>query len=76
MNQGPRRISLMEKKEGQKSRVTIPLNKIFSGKLDKSGVLLINIQWALLQFNIFYTFTCFTKYFTDITLPNSLHLLT
>ncbi len=25
MNQGPRRISLMEKKEGQKSRGTIPL---------------------------------------------------
>jgi hypothetical protein len=28
MNQGPRRISLMEKKEGQKSRGTIPLDKI------------------------------------------------
>jgi hypothetical protein len=26
MNQGPWRISLMEKKEGQKSRGTIPLN--------------------------------------------------
>ncbi len=26
MNQGPRRISLMEKKEGQKSRGTIPLS--------------------------------------------------
>jgi hypothetical protein len=25
MNQGPRRISLIEKKEGQKSRGTIPL---------------------------------------------------
>jgi hypothetical protein len=27
MNQGPRRISLMEKKEGQKSRGTIPLRE-------------------------------------------------
>ncbi len=27
MNQGPRRISLIEKKEGQKSRGTIPLSK-------------------------------------------------
>ncbi len=27
MNQGPRRISLMEKKEGQKSRGTIPLKR-------------------------------------------------
>jgi hypothetical protein len=26
MNQDPRRISLMEKKEGQKSRDTFPLN--------------------------------------------------
>ncbi len=29
MNQGPRRISLMEKKEGQKSRGTIPLNRSY-----------------------------------------------
>jgi hypothetical protein len=30
MNQGPRYVRLMEKSEGQKSRATVPLNKIFN----------------------------------------------
>ncbi len=40
MNQGPRRISFMEKKEGQKSRGTIPLNKAKNANV---GTLIINL---------------------------------
>ncbi len=36
MNQGPRRISLMEKKEGQKSRGTIPLSTAYKKKVINS----------------------------------------